>query len=427
MTDDHTGIPGEAEFWTARTINTRIYLASLDAMCSPWAVFGQAVARTRALVPPTVRLPAAVGGRQGGSLNVIIAVAAVSGGGKGLSGGVAEDIIPLPGSIPTLPLGSGEGLGAAYFEWATGEKGGGRWQRRQNTAAALFSATEIDSLSAVAHRNGSTVTSQIRAAFSGEQLGFQNADPRKRFIVEPHTYRFVAAIYAQPSRLGGLLDEADGGTPQRILWMPGHDPRIDEHANYDVPTVSVDVASTIKPIANTVHHIKIPDEVRQYIRAGVAAANRGERADMDSHAVFVREKVALVLALWDNRTHIDLDDWELAGIASAVSAHTRDHAMVAVEAAAREAAERRGAQRGIERHATDVYAEAAAQETSDKAAKWLRTTLINADPGGISHTALLHACANSYRPAVRQLLVAWAGNRITAAGTRPEHYWWKGD
>ena len=38
--------------------------------------------------------------------------------------------------------------------------------------------------------------------------------------------RFGLSVGIQPDRAGWLLDEADGGTPQRFLWLPVTDKNI---------------------------------------------------------------------------------------------------------------------------------------------------------------------------------------------------------
>ena len=100
----------EEQFWTSRPSLTLIYDAALSQMCSPWAVLACCAARTLALVPPHVTLPAIIGGE--GSLNWFAALVAKSGGGKGAANAVATKLVP--GDIITRGAGSGEGMIEAY-------------------------------------------------------------------------------------------------------------------------------------------------------------------------------------------------------------------------------------------------------------------------------------------------------------------------
>ncbi len=118
-----------------------------------------------------------------------------------------------------MPVGSGEGLARQYKHFEKGEIVDDR-------DAVIFTAAEIDGLIALSNRLGSTITSQLRSAFSGERLGFANRDDHRRIILEPHTYRLGLNIGVQPERAEALLDQSDGGLPQRFIWVPATDPGI---------------------------------------------------------------------------------------------------------------------------------------------------------------------------------------------------------
>jgi hypothetical protein len=211
----------EENFWNSRPVLAHIRQFAYARMAPPWAVLGVSIIRTLDCVPPEVFLPAIVGGRRG-SLNLFAALVAPSGGGKGAAEGAAEDALHLSDQeIYTVPLGSGEGIAHQY---AYREKGNPDivWIRNHVT----FSTSEIDAIAALTNRSGSRLSSQLRAAYMGERLGFSYADAFKRIILPPHSYRFGLVVGVQPERAGFLLDQSDGGFPQRFIWSPAIDPAI---------------------------------------------------------------------------------------------------------------------------------------------------------------------------------------------------------
>ena len=84
-------------------------------------------------------LPALIGGP--GSLNWFAAICAASGGGKGSAAACARHLIPQ--HIETRPLGSGEGIIAAYGQQDTPDA----------VTAILFTADEIDTITALSNRS----------------------------------------------------------------------------------------------------------------------------------------------------------------------------------------------------------------------------------------------------------------------------------
>ncbi len=73
---------------------------------------------------------------------------------------------------------------------------------RQIRETVLFTVPEIDKLTAVGSRQGSTLMPILRQAYSGEALSFAYADPTKRLHVGRHTYR-MALTARRAARPGG--------------------------------------------------------------------------------------------------------------------------------------------------------------------------------------------------------------------------------
>lgn len=354
--DFRGGLPGElsgelsgqvdagrvATFW-ARPVHAHIRQFALSRMCAPWAVLGGCLLRAMSTIPTAVVLPPIIGGV--GSVNLLVALVAPSGSGKGASEAAARDALTWP-KVSTAPLGSGEGMTHAYAVPERRGKGGEdshdpgivgdglEWITR----SIIFDAPEIDQVAALQNRRGSTLMGQLRSAYSGERLGFQYADSSRRIILPPHSYRFGLSLGVQPRRAGFLLDDADGGTPQRFLWLPATDPAI----TADPPpepepwgwTAPLFRSPPLPRTAQGYTLITVPDCAVVSIREAHAARARGEGDALDGHAMFTRLKVAAALAVLDQRPIITEEDWELAGTVAAVSALTREHATRALQEAA---------------------------------------------------------------------------------------------
>lgn len=91
----------------------------------------------------------------------------------------------------------------------------------------LAQIPEVDTLSATGSRAGANIMSTLREGWSGGRLGQDYAGDDKRIILRENRYRCVSSSvcsrYAQP-----LFDDADGGTPQRFVWLPAVDPDMRE-------------------------------------------------------------------------------------------------------------------------------------------------------------------------------------------------------
>lgn len=342
----------DTDFWADRESLRAIYTTARDRMVAPWATFAVCAAKALAIVPPTVTLPPIVGGR--GSLNWFAAIVAPSGGGKGAASAVARTLTgPRCAAVPVRNLGSGEGLIDAYR--IPPEEKGEPWGQHQ---AIHFNADEIDSMAALAGRSGSTLLPFLRSTFFAEPLGASTVRSGGYHLAE-HTYRLVLTASVQPGRGGWLLADQDGGTPQRFMFFPGVDPRI--HAldidDFDPPPLALPKATAWQ----YTKQLQVPREAARFIRSNRAHQMQGWVDAVHGHAVFAREKLAYALAVLDGRAEMNLDDWQLSGIAAQVSDMTRQWVADGARAAAdAEAAERgrlqaiAGAERSEEAYRLDT-------------------------------------------------------------------------
>lgn len=323
----------EGGFWSARKSLQGIYLASLARMCAPWSVLACCAARALACVRPHVVLPDIIGGA--GSLNWFGAVTAVSGGGKGAASATAKQLVK--DFVQQRNTGSGEGMISAYRRPPSENEPGGLHE------SIMFMVDEIDSLTAQTKRSGATTMAVLRSAFSGETLGFSYVN-KNTPIMEAHSYRMTMVISVQPARAADLLADVAGGTPQRFMWFPGTDQRI----NVDIAGGWVEPLELPSPGEwQYPMTVQIPFAARQLIMAERVKAMQGKTDALDGHALFVREKFAFALAVLDGRTSVSQEDWELSGVAAKVSDATRDWVAASVEEAKDEEAVERGKMQGI--------------------------------------------------------------------------------
>ncbi len=314
-------------FWEARPELATIRDYAQARRVGAWAVLGGVLARVVASTVPEVALPPLVG--SAGSLNLFCGIVATPGGGKGGSQRVAQEMLRTPGAFETVSLGSGEGVAAAYAhrepERDENGKPTGDTTLVMHTDRVLFDVAEVDTMTSLSKRTGSTLLAVLRSAWSGEALGFQNATADRRLPVAGHSYRAALTVGIQPGRAGALLDDSDGGTPQRFLWLPAIDPvmpdrRPNEPAPIDwAPPLLGDFAATGTPL----RVMEVYSGARAEIDADRLARVRGNGHALDAHAMYTRLKVAAALALLDRSTSIGPDDWALAGMVMAVSDRTR--------------------------------------------------------------------------------------------------------
>ncbi len=145
-------------FWTARPelVQTRQFAR---ARCvGPWSTFGAALARVVATIPPHVVLPKIVGSEA--SLNLFVALVAPSGFGKNASEAAAEDLVASEKYVFVATPGSGEGILKQY-----GYKK--KTEQKNLRNAVMFTVGEVDTLTALGGRGGSTLMPRASQGLDG--------------------------------------------------------------------------------------------------------------------------------------------------------------------------------------------------------------------------------------------------------------------
>lgn len=312
-------------FWAARPALQHVLTLARARRVGPWATLAVILARANATVPPTVTLPKTVGGSM--SLNLFVAPVGPSGSGKGASTAAAMEGVSFGGPlVQIVPLGSGEGVARTFRPPGT------KPDEPNSVAAAIFDAPEIDSLAAIASRQGSTLSAELRKLYSGEALGFANASKDTRNIVAAGSYRAALVLGVQPLRSHALLGASDGGLPQRFIFMPTTDPDCPDDPPPDPGVWHVRAPAWKRPAAGHLHlvgdqqDLTIPEAASKAIIAHRQAVLREDKNvdPLDGHALLTRLKVAAALMALDGRTVVSGQDWSLAGYVMDVSNYTRE-------------------------------------------------------------------------------------------------------
>ncbi|PND58137.1 hypothetical protein CRM90_09125 [Mycobacterium sp. ENV421] len=336
-----------------------------------YAVVFSVLLRAVLAVSPQVVLPPIIGAEV--SLNLLLALAGASGGGKGTADKTAAEAVRFSvggrepaTAVPMLPIGTGEGINRTYAR-SERDRATGQVVLRWLTHCAFFGCRDIATMAALFSRQGATLEAELLKAYMGEELGFANADPDRRVILPMHSYRLCLSAGVQPENGAVLLnDQAQrDGVPQRFLWAPvrpglprdeagavnpmtvrvpdfGIDPMVDQR-----PLVPMDVASSIA------QQIIDADAVKDLDPFGRSADQ------LAGHRLLAQLKLAAALAVLHSKTGVDTEAWQIAERMMAVSTA----AARAVAAESGTAAERDAVREGQRLAATDAAREAAALDS----------------------------------------------------------------
>lgn len=333
-------------FWESRDTLSHIRQAAHSRQRSAVAVLHAVLARVAAGVPHTLQIPAIVGAPA--PLCYFAVTLAPPGGGKSTANDIAARLVPLdPERVADqLPIGSGEGIVEALFGTVEEEdaKGKLRQVRRQVRHNAFVYVDEGEVLASLGQRSGATLLAVLRSAWSGKTIGNANASPERTRIVPAgqYTYGLVAGI--QDSKAGPLLADADAGTPQRLGWASAVDPTVPDQPpswpgqlRWAPPDPAALAGIADRENGWLRHTLTVDPRIVSEVRAADLARTRGAvRADeMEAHGHLLRLKIAGLLAVLDQRTHIAGTDWGASQTVKAASDATLRAAAAVVAADAR--------------------------------------------------------------------------------------------
>ncbi|WP_372024098.1 hypothetical protein ACBG85_16995 [Rhodococcus sp. NyZ502] len=305
-------------FWNERKVLAHIRDFARARRAGPWSTLGVVLARAIASNEPNVMLPPTVGAAV--SMNLFLAAVGASGAGKGASDGAgfaAVEFVDFGNrkiEIDQPNIGSGEGLARAFRAPDSDDRESSARTR------ALIAVSEIDTLAALAGRKGATLMAELRKAYMGESIGFNNASKATTSAVRSHCYRLCLTVGVQPENAAPLLDDAGGGTPQRFVWLPVSDPNAPDMR----PPEPAPWVVKFPRWETTQELVAIPDRAREEMDAHrVAVLRENAENPLDGHVMLCRLKVAAGLMVLDGRSVMSDDDWRLAEQVMVVSSRTR--------------------------------------------------------------------------------------------------------
>lgn len=369
-------------FWSARPELERLRTFARARCVGPWSTLGAVLSRAIATIPPDVVLPPTIGSEA--SLNLFVALVARSGFGKNTSEAAAEDFVASETFLFVATPGSGEGI---LKQYACVRKPKGQEPEQINLRnSVMFTVGEVDTFAALAGRGGSTLMPELRKAWMGERLGFGWANAEKAVVVMGHRYRMTMVVGVQPGRGGALLQDADGGTPQRFIWLPTTDPDAPDEppeepeplrlpawprpgdeegaqADDDGPKLKFGPRDEYRletPADKSGFHVLgLPPSVVEAVRREQKAKLRGEVPEnqaLDAHATLARLKVAVGLMWMNGRTDkVTEEDWDLAGVVMSVSNATRTEVQAALKTKTVAVSHERGRQEAEREEAKEDY------------------------------------------------------------------------
>lgn len=282
--------------------------AAHSSYVAPDAVLGSVLCRTSALTPPETTVNQA-------SLNYFVALIGPSGSGKSSAVQVAQRLRPLPHiELDNRGVGSGEGLIEAYMG-QNSER-----ERVQTKTAALFYVDEGEHLLRLAHREGNTTKQTLRTLWSAGPAGSQGATKSTTRHLEANSYRFALQAGFQPAFASTLLDDVDGGLPQRFLWMSVIDP--------DAPGGVQSWPGELPMPEIISNNLSVAREVQCIIdeRRLRRLRGQGQSNPFRSHEDLLQLRTAALLSiLAGDRGHVSAEWWHIAAQVIDHSNSVRDH------------------------------------------------------------------------------------------------------
>ncbi|MFN0030286.1 MAG: bifunctional DNA primase/polymerase [Acidimicrobiales bacterium] len=308
-------------FWNTTPILRHISDAARANKAPRDGTLAVVLARVTYLTPPDVVPPTTVS--RTGTLNQAFLLLGPSGSGKGKSITTGTDLLREPPRTDErylhtkIAAGSGEGISATFraFEEVDGVKGVPVWRNH----GVLQQIAEGEEALKVGGRSGATFWTQARQAWSGEDLGFANATKdHTRPIVPEQQYRWVLVVGFQPATVAPLLEDAAGGTPQRMVWLQAVRPP----AQGDLPPHPGPLRWQVPDWECGLdgEWVDVYGQQRRAMTIDAEAAEDLVRLDdaeggpLDGHAGYVQLKLSCSIALLHGRLHVTNLDWELAGV-----------------------------------------------------------------------------------------------------------------
>ena len=290
------------------------------------SVYGAVRARLNTLVPYSLRID--TGLAMPISLNSLIALVARPGGGKTTSEKLGRELVSLTlrDDVYEVPMGSGEGVVEAFYEWVdvpnpnpnpSGKAKPTIKKKEQTKRGVLLVMDEGEAMTQMAGRQGSTLLPTLRSAYSGAMLGQSNAKQENRRILAANEYRLVLLILFQDLIAAEFFGDLKAGTPQRFIMFNANDPTIPVDPQLAPPPwTGVPWTPPRFTGSQGQNMMTLAPAVRAEVRERDSAVQRGtlELDPLDAHRDQNRIVEAGMLAIQQQRLEISEEDWRLAGM-----------------------------------------------------------------------------------------------------------------
>lgn len=317
------------EFWSARPWFEHVRRTAWERMVCPDAVLLSVLVRWAVMVQPHITLPALVGGEPG-TFDMLGIVVGPTSSGKSMAASVARALLTSedPKIKWDIPLGSGEGIAQMYMVEELEETADGKIKKtgRQKidpdvTQACHFTVDEGVAMMQQSKHNGSTLITTINSAISGQAIGQANAGPETRRIVPAGKVRFGVTMSMQADNAHLIFTQAmrSVGFSGRTILVNSVD--IDPPEVDDLPEEMPDIVPLgwHRPTHGHTTTLQYTPAIQREIRISRRAGLMGQINDAHSHAIFLRCRIAGLLALADRRMNVTDEDWSLAGTLITVS------------------------------------------------------------------------------------------------------------
>lgn len=374
----------DAAFWSQREILTHVHTFARSRSVAPYAVLGCTLRRAIGCTEPNVKLPPIVGGAV--SVNLFTGSAGRSGQGKDSADAAGFDAVFFPGQwgdpmdADRPNIGTGEGL-ARIFKGSKDTPG---------TTRAHLIVPEVNTLAALAGRQGATLPAELLKAYMGQPLGFNNSHKETTTAIEAHSYRLCLGVGVQPENADFFFAREKDGLPQRFLWLPTNDP----YAPRVRPPGLAPKTVCIPGFGSDEYLVGVPSSVQEEIldHRHLVLTGSDEVDPLDGHVMLTRLKVAFGLALLDERQDISEGDWHIAGQLLVVSANVR----INMQAAVADSRRRQNTARAHEQAQRQVIVET--QLTGDRQARVASAITRKLKRSGrASRSVLRRVCDHSIR------------------------------
>lgn len=210
---------------------------------------------------------------------------------------------------------------------------------KQTIDARMFTMDEGGEVQRMKDRGGNSVMEVMRTGWTGGVLQNDYVDVSKRAFLDYYAYRLTVLMGMQLEIAGSLftVDELYGGTPQRILWVPSTLTHYREqlspepinwepqaHGLYRQVTIRGRLMNVFDLDADVFHHFR---ELQETLLKQTIQNAKIIDPNLNGHSLFMRLKLACLIAAYHSRRDVQPFDWNAAGDIMNISHATREQIM----------------------------------------------------------------------------------------------------